>query len=351
MNRPAAVSILLAALALAGCDPQTETLTYTPPLATPIKTIVTTLDVGDVSVRPSTGAVPMFVEAEAQWLVERPKVTFSQRGSIVVVDSSCADDDPMCRVDLTLSIPTGAALEIRGEETSISATNLDGAAALETAVGDIALDDMAGALDVNIGAGELHGVNLTSAEVAVTLDAGDVALDFTDGAAAVSVTADLGSVSLVVPPIGYHVDASSGAGTVEIGVVESPAATRSLAVHTRSGDVSIQPRPATLDQPFALTLGRTAHFAEESISLTFDGVVEDSRCPTGVLCVWAGRFVAAVTLTSADGAKESLELTLGQPAPLLDYSVELLAATPRPSKDAPRPNEEDYVLTLVVGRD
>jgi hypothetical protein len=43
------------------------------------------------------------------------------------------------------------------------------------------------------------------------------------------------------------------------------------------------PRPASvaLGQDFSLKLGQSAAIANEGVTLTFDAVQEDSRCPTG----------------------------------------------------------------------
>ena len=59
-------------------------------------------------------------------------------------------------------------------------------------------------------------------------------------------------------------------------------------------------------------------------------VVEDSRCPTNVQCVWAGRvrLLAAVELR---GGSEELRttLTLGEPMHVADGALRLVAVTPQ----------------------
>jgi hypothetical protein len=58
-------------------------------------------------------------------------------------------------------------------------------------------------------------------------------------------------------------------------------------------------------------------------------VLEDSRCPKDVQCVWAGqlRLSVRVHLGSRD---EMHELTLGTPLPVADGSLELVEAIPQP---------------------
>ena len=42
-------------------------------------------------------------------------------------------------------------------------------------------------------------------------------------------------------------------------------------------------------------------------------LLEDSRCPATVQCVWAGRVRLLVEVTRPDGAHQQRDLTLGQP--------------------------------------
>lgn len=61
-------------------------------------------------------------------------------------------------------------------------------------------------------------------------------------------------------------------------------------------------------------------------------IVEDSRCPQGVTCVWAGRLRISARIDLGSGS-QTRELTLGQPQQVADGSLELVEATPHPVKD------------------
>jgi hypothetical protein len=56
-------------------------------------------------------------------------------------------------------------------------------------------------------------------------------------------------------------------------------------------------------------------------------VIEDSRCPTDVQCIWAGRLVVRVTVLGG-GWTRHLDLTLGTPVDVADGSLTLVTATP-----------------------
>ena len=61
-------------------------------------------------------------------------------------------------------------------------------------------------------------------------------------------------------------------------------------------------------------------------------VLEDSRCPDQVTCVWAGRvrLKARIHLGSGD---QTRELVLGEPVPVADGALELTRVTPARSAD------------------
>lgn len=60
-------------------------------------------------------------------------------------------------------------------------------------------------------------------------------------------------------------------------------------------------------------------------------VIEDSRCPVQVSCVWAGRLRLLARIQSGHH-RHNQELTLGVPATVAGGKLELLSAVPRPSR-------------------
>lgn len=53
----------------------------------------------------------------------------------------------------------------------------------------------------------------------------------------------------------------------------------------------------SLGQEFSLHIGESASIEGEELRIKFLEVVEDSRCPKGGKCVWAGRVTCAVEIT------------------------------------------------------
>ena len=56
-------------------------------------------------------------------------------------------------------------------------------------------------------------------------------------------------------------------------------------------------------------------------------VVEDSRCPALVRCVWVGRLVVATRIDGA-GWRETADLPLGEPMRVRDVTVSLVSGLP-----------------------
>jgi hypothetical protein len=69
-------------------------------------------------------------------------------------------------------------------------------------------------------------------------------------------------------------------------------------------------------------------------------ILEDSRCPAGVQCVWAGqvRITARIELGTVT---ETRELTLGAPVTVADGAVELVEVWPEAKADRTH-YPEDY---------
>ncbi len=118
---------------------------------------------------------------------------------------------------------------------------------------------------------------------------------------------------------------------------------------------SARPVVAQTMSPSEITLapGESRRVPESEVVITFETVAEDSRCPTGVQCVWEGD--AAVRLRVEGGETPAATYTLhtnhrfeGEAAHGT-IRIRLVAVTPHPAVDAPV-KAEDYRVTLGVDR-
>jgi hypothetical protein len=114
---------------------------------------------------------------------------------------------------------------------------------------------------------------------------------------------------------------------------------------------------ANLNEAFMLGGRQEAVIAGENLRLRFDQVLEDSRCPVRVECVWTGQARIAIVV-QPDGGEPSTVTFNTNPAPgqtinvvaVGDHTVELQSLDPYPqSPEEPIP-VEDYRATLLVRR-
>ena len=108
----------------------------------------------------------------------------------------------------------------------------------------------------------------------------------------------------------------------------------------------------TLSSPFYLKYGKTAYIPSENIEIKFSKVIEDSRCPTNVTCIWQGEVIIGLDIIKNGKQLSTLMLTLipGRDALPIQfsnkYSVTLIGVSPYPSGQTIA--LQDYIVQLVV---
>lgn len=110
---------------------------------------------------------------------------------------------------------------------------------------------------------------------------------------------------------------------------------------------------APLGKNFDARIGERVDIAGESLAVTFEKVVEDSRCPTGTTCIWEGDAVVRLGLRGARAATGTLDLHAQMPSQregaFQNYRVRIVQLVPWP-KDGTGIPASQYVATLVVVR-
>ena len=114
---------------------------------------------------------------------------------------------------------------------------------------------------------------------------------------------------------------------------------------------STQPSQTPLGQPFELRSGASA-ILDGGLTITFDRVASDSRCPMNALCIWVGDAVVALSISGGSGGSAQRELhthSAESEASYLAYTIKLVALAPYPRTDR-QILPGDYVATLSVAR-
>ena len=122
------------------------------------------------------------------------------------------------------------------------------------------------------------------------------------------------------------------------------------------------PAPAHCDQQFnvneafSMNQGTSACLKTETeFTIRFNQVTEDSRCPEGVQCIWAGRVDVALTLAK-DGAAQNVELSSGDlgkggkgEVVFNGYTVRLENVAPA-KVEGSKIEQKDYTIRLMVSK-
>lgn len=111
---------------------------------------------------------------------------------------------------------------------------------------------------------------------------------------------------------------------------------------------------ARVGREFKVRAGQVVTFEGESLRLKFKEVAEDSRCPEGVACVWAGNAEVLVEVGGRRGGVKGT-LRLNTSASLRKagegryrrYTIKLLELNPRPSHEG-KVAAGEYTATLLV---
>ena len=115
----------------------------------------------------------------------------------------------------------------------------------------------------------------------------------------------------------------------------------------------VDKKVVAVDQDFELAPGGTATIDGAAVTLTFDKVAEDSRCPTGVQCVWAGNGAVVLTVAPPGESKYSVQLNTTltpSTATAGTYRISLVGLKPYPKQGSVIP-AASYIATLRVDRE
>lgn len=131
-------------------------------------------------------------------------------------------------------------------------------------------------------------------------------------------------------------------------LVAAPIAACAAGPGADSADGPSAGEPRTVDLPATVTLALGERVVARGPDLTvrFADVSEDSRCPEGVTCVWAGRAIVQVEVGDSEAPTVALEVG-GEARVVLGLALVAEALDPSPRADsATRP--EDYRLRLRI---
>lgn len=107
------------------------------------------------------------------------------------------------------------------------------------------------------------------------------------------------------------------------------------------------------DRKIVLALGESQPISDTNLVVTFEAVAEDSRCPTGVTCIWAGDAAVRIRIDAPKARPSTYTLhtneRMGRDVMHGGLRVQLVAVTPYPAADK-QPRADEYRVTLLIQR-
>jgi len=109
---------------------------------------------------------------------------------------------------------------------------------------------------------------------------------------------------------------------------------------------------ASKAETLTLKHGQQKTAAKGEITIKFVSVTEDSRCPVGTNCVWAGNAKVHVKVTTRGGGQKTMVMNTST-GPKGDqyngWAIYLTSLTPEP-KSGKKMNQRSYVATFTITR-
>jgi hypothetical protein len=174
----------------------------------------------------------LVVDRETRWHSDEPATSESWSGDVFNAVGECDQrffivwGGDECEVNYAFAVPSG---------TAVTAEN---------SVGDVVLDGVDGAIDVEASVGEIEGENLRATSTAVEASVGSVRLEYAEVRGDITVTADTGDVEILVPNDGttYDIEFEAGVGSQDIDIDTSASqdADYVITVNTSVGDLTVR---------------------------------------------------------------------------------------------------------------
>ncbi len=113
--------------------------------------------------------------------------------------------------------------------------------------------------------------------------------------------------------------------------------------------------PVQLASPFSLSVNQTARIESENFDLKLLDVNNDSRCPSGVQCIWSGLVKIVIQVAKHERNAEFILIDKQGDPDLASqtfngYLIKLIRVTPYPQKNQTI-EIEDYRATLIIFRE
>ena len=107
---------------------------------------------------------------------------------------------------------------------------------------------------------------------------------------------------------------------------------------------------AQTSSPLKFTVKHQKAVTKDDLTIEFVSLIEDSRCPIGVNCIWAGNAKVQIKVSNKKKASKIFELSTNLQPKTIDfecYEIALESLIPHPKADVST-NPNDYTAIFAV---
>jgi hypothetical protein len=170
-----------------------------------------------------------------------PATTHRIAEGTLTLDSNCPAAET-CTVRYSITAPRAITVRVTDSAGDVGLGSLGGPITVHVNAGKISLSSLAGPVDATINAGSITGQQLSSANASLHVSAGEIDVTFSEPAAAITATSDVGAITVRVPgTVTYNVTADATVGNVHVAVSRSSAAAHRITASTKTGSITIEP--------------------------------------------------------------------------------------------------------------
>lgn len=121
-----------------------------------------------------------------------------------------------------------------------------------------------------------------------------------------------------------------------------------LTIITLAASVSLFAQKASKGESLSVKLGATETAKVSRIKANLVDILEDSRCPEDVACVWAGRIRILVKLEAKNGKTTSVEFSSDQKPSVEFAGYTITLGTIGPDRRTGQVTKADYIAQFSV---
>ncbi|WP_432107616.1 DUF4097 family beta strand repeat-containing protein [Streptomyces sp. AA1529] len=169
----------------------------------------------------------------------RPEATWDLTDERLTLATDCGPLS-LCDVRYEILVPKDVALTVEGDSGQVTATGFGMALKIRTDSGAIRVDNASGRLTLDTENGELRATRLTSNQVDVGSESGDVHLSFASIPEQVRTATENGALSIGLPNAAYKVITTTDSGDVRTDLPEDPNSSHTIRASTENGAITLR---------------------------------------------------------------------------------------------------------------